>query len=324
MKKRVLLTSTSFQDTPGAHHTLLDSCGWEVVTARGPLSEANITALVGDFDGIICGDDAFTRAVLEKARPRLQFLSKYGIGVDRIDIEAASELGLPVFFTPGVNHTTVAEHTLLLMLALSRQLVTLASATQLGEWRRLTGHEIAGKRLGIIGLGRIGREVAKRAHAFGMKITAMDHHWDEDFCQHYAIERAENIEALLPKVDVLSLHCNLSESTRNLLNANSLATMKSDALVINCARGEIIDTEAMVQALASGTIGGYGTDVLDEEPPRPDHPLLKQPRCLCTPHIGSRTHESVVRQASMAINNLKNAFEGKAPLAQVNQVPISR
>ena len=117
---RVLITTTSLQDTPGSHHDLIAEAGWEVQTARGPLPEEEMLKLVGEFDGIICGDDVYSKAVLEKARPRLKFLSKYGIGVDKIDVAAATEMGLPVFFTPGVNHTTVSEHVFALLLALHR------------------------------------------------------------------------------------------------------------------------------------------------------------------------------------------------------------
>ena len=123
MKPRILLTTTSFQETPGEHHTKLAATGWEIVTARGPLSEADTLALIGDIDGYICGDDLITRAVLEKARPRLKVLSKYGIGVDKIDVKSCTEFGIPLLFTPGVNHTTVAEHTFLLLLALEKNLL---------------------------------------------------------------------------------------------------------------------------------------------------------------------------------------------------------
>ena len=115
---KILLTTTSFQDTPGAHHDLLKQTGWEIITARGPLNEADTLALVGDVDGYICGDDAITRQVLEKARPKLKVLSKYGIGVDKIDVKSCTEFGIPLLFTPGVNHTTVAEHNFMLLLAL--------------------------------------------------------------------------------------------------------------------------------------------------------------------------------------------------------------
>jgi len=135
---RILVTTTSFQDTPGDHHQALADTGWEIVTARGPLSEEDTLAAVGDVDGYICGDDLISRAVLEKARPRLQVLSKYGIGVDKIDVAACTEMGLPLLFTPGVNHTTVAEHTFLLLLALEKHLLFHTDSTRSGGWQRQT------------------------------------------------------------------------------------------------------------------------------------------------------------------------------------------
>jgi len=322
---RILLTTTSFQDTPGEHHSLLAATGWEVVTARGPLCEADTLAIVGDVDGFICGDDAITRAVLKKASPRLKVLSKYGIGVDKIDVECCTELGIPLLFTPGVNHTTVAEHTFLLLLALEKHFLFHTDSTRSGGWNRKTGRELAGKTLGIIGMGRIGREVAIRARAFGMKVIGYDLYWDEPFAAEHAVTRATTLDDLLAAADSISLHTNLTPETRDLIRAETIAKMRPGVLILNCARGEIVHTADMAAALQSGRVGGYGTDVLDEEPPRPDHPLLKLPTCLITPHIGSRTSESVQRQAVAAVTNLIRAMHGEQPLAQINpQVPVRK
>jgi D-3-phosphoglycerate dehydrogenase len=322
---RVLLTTTSFQDTPGGHHDLLAGTGWEIIRARGPLNEADTLALVGDIDGYICGDDAITRRVLEKARPRLKVLSKYGIGVDKIDVKAATEFGLPVLFTPGVNHTTVAEHTFLLLLALEKNFLFHTDSTRANGWKRRTGHELLEKTIGIIGLGRIGKEVAVRARAFGMNVIAHDLYWDEKFALAHQVHRAGNLDEVYAVSDYLSLHTNLTPETRDLISAKSFPKMKKGVLILNCARGEIVHTGDMVAALHSGQVGGYGTDVLDTEPPAPDHPLLKLPNVVCTPHIASRTHESVVRQATAAVQNLILALRGEKPVAQVNpEVPVRR
>lgn len=321
---RILVTTTSFQDTPGSHHQLLAQTGWEIVRARGPLSEEQILALVGEIDGLLCGDDALTARVLDKALPRLRVISKYGIGVDKIDVEAATQRGLPVLFTPGVNHTTVAEHTFCLLLALVRQLVPSANSTAAGQWKRLTGHEIFGKQMGIVGLGRIGKECALRAKAFGMPVLAFDKYYDEAFSQTHGLQRAESLAQIFRECDVISLHTNLTDETRNMVNAATLATCRPGVILLNCARGELVESEALAEALHSGRVGGYGADVLEEEPPRPDHPLLRAKNTIITPHIGSRTHESVQRQADMALRNLILALNGEKPLAQVNQVPILR
>ena len=315
---RILLTTTSYQDTPGPHHDLLASSGAEVVCARGPLSEKSMLKYAGDYDAFLCGDDAISQAVIEKALPRLKIIAKYGIGVDKIDVDYATDRGIPVAFTPGVNHTTVAEHCFMLMLALSKKLIEHVEWTKQGLWKRETGNEIAGKTLGIIGLGRIGREMAIRANAFGMKVLAQDIYWPEAFAQEHHITRIENLDQLFSDSDFISLHTNLTPETQGLVNSASIQQMKNSAILINCGRGELVHVDDILLALRGNTLGGYGADVLDVEPADADHPLLSAPNCLITPHIGSRTHESVIRQATKATENLLMLLRGESPHAQVN------
>lgn len=319
---KILLTTTSFQDTPGQHQEMLEAAGFEVHRERGPLPESRMLELAGEFDAFLCGDDAITKAVIDKSLPRLQLISKYGIGVDKIDVAYASEKEIPVLFTPGVNHTTVAEHAFGLMLCLSKGFPEAATAARNGEWKRKTGHELMGKTIGILGLGRIGKEVAIRAKAFGMPVMAFDLYWDEAFAEEYGVTRCDTADEVIEKADVVSLHLFLSEETRDLINPERVARMKPGAYLINCARGELVDVKAVADALNSGHLGGYGTDVLDEEPPRADHPLLSAPNCVVTPHIGSRTYESVVRQGTKSVENLILALAGRKPRAQVNKAPI--
>ncbi len=315
---RVLLTTTSFQDTPGAHHAMLDGAGFEIVRERGPLPESRMLELAGQFDAFICGDDAITRQVLTKSLPRLRVISKYGIGLDKIDVKAATEFGIPVLFTPGVNHTTVAEHCFMLLLALEKNFLFSTDATRRGDWKRKTGHELYEKTIGIIGLGRIGKEVAIRARAFGMQVIAYDLYWDEAFASRLSVRRAASLDEIYANSDYITLHTNLTPETRDMICTASIAKMRKGVIILNCARGEIVKTSDMVAALDSGQVGGYGTDVLDVEPPPPDHPLPRHPNCIVTPHVGSRTYESVVRQASAAVTNLLNILSGKPPLAQAN------
>ena len=317
---KILLTTTSYQDCPGDHHALLDSTGAEIVRERGPLSEAQMLELAGDFDAFLCGDDEITQAVIEKSLPKLKVIAKYGIGVDKIDVAYATDKQIPVSFCPGVNHTTVSEHVFMLILALNKNLMEQANTTAAGGWKRMTGHEIMGKTIGIIGLGRIGREVAIRANAFGMKCVGYDLYWPEEFAKEQNIERADGVTQLLRASDIVSLHTNLTEETRDMISEATIKNMKDGATLINCGRGELTNTTDIAAALASGKLGGYGADVLDQEPPPADHPLLGAKNCIITPHVGSRTFESVQRQAGMATQNLVNLLKGEKALAQVNDV----
>lgn len=319
---KVLLTTTSYQDTPGPHHALLESVGVEVHCERGPLSESQMLELAGDFDAFLCGDDTITREVLDRSLPRLKIISKYGIGVDKIDVDGCTELGIPLTFCPGVNHTTVAEHTFGLLLGVYRHLLEQANAVRTGHWKRMTGHEIMGKTIGVIGLGRIGKEVVKRASAFEMNVVGLDLYWSDEFAEQYGVRRATEFKEVFEECDIISLHTNLTDATRNLIREDTLALMKPGVVLINCARGELVNSIDMARALENGTVGGYATDVLDQEPPEIDHPLLQAKNCLITPHIGSRTFESVERQAMMATENLILCLRGKSPLAQVNDVPV--
>ena len=176
-KPRILLTTTSFQDTPGEHHKLLAETGWEVITARGPLNEADTLALMGEFDGYICGDDMITAAVIEKALPRLKVVSKYGIGVDKIDVKTLTAKGIPLLFTPGVNHTTVAEHTFLLLLALEKNFFFHTDSTRSGGWKRETGRELRLRRA-LHGVRRLLEQ--RGASSEVLVVVCEDIHWAPD------------------------------------------------------------------------------------------------------------------------------------------------
>ena len=317
---KILLTTTSYQDCPGDHHALLESTGAEIICQRGPLSEAQMLELAGDFEAFLCGDDEITQAVIDQSLPKLKVIAKYGIGVDKIDVAYATKKNIPVSFCPGVNHTTVSEHVFMLILSLNKNLMEQANITASGGWKRMTGHEIMDKTIGIIGLGRIGREVAIRANAFGMNCIGYDLYWPEDFADELNIQRADDIVQLLCSSDIISLHTNLTEETRDMICEDTIKYMKDGATLINCGRGELTNSRDIAAALESGKLGGYGADVLDQEPPAEDHPLLGAKNCIITPHVGSRTFESVQRQAFMATQNLVNLLKGEKALAQVNDV----
>jgi D-3-phosphoglycerate dehydrogenase len=318
---RILLTTTSFQDTPGKHHDVLTQSGFETVRARGPLSEQQMLDLIGQgggFDGFLNGDDKITPRVIDVALPRLKVIAKYGIGLDSIDVKYATSKRIPVLFTPGVNETTVAEHTIGLMIAVAKNFWFHMQTVKQGQWKRQTGSELYQKTLGIMGLGRIGKEVVKRAGALGMTCIGHGNHWDEAFAKQYKLERISTRGEVLRRADVVSLHMNLTAETRGFINKQTLGLMKPGAILINTARGGLIIEQDVADACKSGELLGYGADVLETEPMKTPHVFQEVDNILVTPHIGSRTNESVQRQGLRAANNLVNFLNGNPDYIQAN------
>ncbi len=319
---KILLSTTSFQDTPGKHHDILKESGFEVVKARGPLNEQQMLDLIrdnGGFDGLLNGDDALTAKVIDALLPKLKVIAKYGIGLDSIDVKYATSKKLPVLYTPGVNETTVAEQTIGLMIALAKHFYFHIQAVKNGQWKRKTGHELFGKTIGLVGLGRIGQEVVKRAVAFGMKPIAFGHYWDEKFATEYRIERMATLEELLRQSDVVSLHTHVTPQSRGMINRKTIELMKPEAMLINTARGALVNEQDVAEACKSGRLWGYATDVLEKEPIQAPHPFQGIENIIVTPHIGSRTFESVQRQGVRAALNIVNFLKGDKDYVQANK-----
>lgn len=322
---KILLTTTSYQDTPGPHHDLLARSGLEVVRARGPLTEQQMLDLIranDGFDGFLNGDDHITAKVIDAAlaaKTRLRVIAKYGIGLDSIDVKYATSRKLPVLFTPGVNHTTVAEHTFGLMIAIAKHFWPHIRSTKKGEWKRITGNELFGKTIAVLGVGRIGKEVIKRAVAFEMKPVGFDKFMDQEFARQYGVKVAATADEAIRDADIVSLHMNLDESNRGFINRDRIAKMKKGAILINTARGGLVVEKDVAEACKSGHLLGYGTDVLEKEPQPPDHPFRDIDNIIVTPHVGSRTFESVERQAMRATLNIVNYLKGDKDYIQANE-----
>jgi D-3-phosphoglycerate dehydrogenase / 2-oxoglutarate reductase len=324
MSPRILVTTTSFLDTPGPHVQELNATGFEIVKARGPLNEMQLLKVLeteGEFEGFIIGEDEFTGKVIDRIAPRAKVISRYGVGLDKIDLEAASRHGISVANTPGVNHTTVTEHTFGLLLSILRHIPEQNEWMHQAQWRRLTGTELAGKKLGILGFGRVGREVAKRAMAFGMNVLIYNSSWSTDHANYISrlntlfadpvfdeypptVKHVSSLEEVLAMSDVISLHMNLTKNNVHFLNARRISQCKRGVIVLNVSRGGLIDQVALADAIRSGYVKGFGADVLEVEPVTPDNPLLGLANVHLTPHVGSRTRESVVRQGLAAVRNL--------------------
>jgi len=303
---KILLTTTSFQDTPGKHQDLLYEQGYEIDTLRGPVKAEVLSPIISQYDGIICGDDEINEDVIRAGKNgKLKVISKYGIGLDKIDLDSAKKYGVPVTNCPGVNHITVAEHVFALILSFLKNICLEYNITNVGGWERLIGHEIYGKTIGIIGLGRIGKEVAIRSKAFGLKVIANDFVIDEIFNKEHEIHVSKTIEEIFEKSDIVTLHMNLTKENRKCISIDLIINhCKKGLILVNTARGELVDLDGIIYGIENKIIGGYLTDVLDSEPMPKNYPLTNYDNVIITPHIGSRTFESVERQGLMTVNNL--------------------
>jgi D-3-phosphoglycerate dehydrogenase len=271
-----------------------------------PLKEDELIPLLVDVDGVIAGLDEFGEKVL-KSSNRLKVISRYGVGIDNIDIEAAKRLGIFVINTPDVNTQAVADLTFGLILSVSRKIPQSHQSTRKGRWERFIGREVYGKRLGIIGLGRIGKAVANRAKGFEMEIIAYDVQRDESFAETLEIKFLP-LDDLLMEADFVTLHCGLNPQTKGLIGPRELGLIKETAYLINTARGELVDERALYEALKEGKIAGAGLDVYEQEPPF-ESPLLSLENVVTTGHIAAYTDETIKEMALASVKNLLSALE---------------
>lgn len=258
------------------------------------LSEAELLPLVADAVALLVRSETkVTRQVLEAA-PKLRVVGRAGVGVDNVDVEAATQRGVVVMNTPGGNTITTAELSFAMILALARKIPQAHHTMVEGKWDRklFQGVELAGKTLGILGMGRIGGEVAKRARAFGMKVIGYDPFLTEARAQSLGIEMAGELDAVYREADFITVHMPVTEQTRGMLDAAAFAKMKPGVRIVNCARGEIIVEQDLIAALDSGKVAAAGLDVFITEPLAADHPFRKHPGLTLTPHLGASTAEA--------------------------------
>ena len=304
---KVLLTSTSFQDTPGKHQDLLYNQGFEIDTLRGPIPEAELLPIIADYDAVICGDDDYTAEVIKKGvLGKLKYISKYGVGLDRIDLEAAKRFGVPVTNCPGVNQVSVSEHVLALLFTFEKNVHLQYNSTKKGSWKRWVGNEVQGKTIGIVGLGAVGKELAKKAIALGMRVHAFDLTKDLSFLKSYPeVIFVDNLESIYAEAEVISLHLPHTPQTEKMINKEVVfEKLKKHPILINTSRGMLVDSQAVINGLKEGKLRGYLADVLAQEPMADNEVLRDVENIIITPHVGSRTFQSVERQGTMAVNNL--------------------
>jgi D-3-phosphoglycerate dehydrogenase len=308
---KILVTPASFKQ--GASLSVMDrlkSFADELVfnTKGKPLTEDELIAALKGCDGCIAGLDPFSRNVIESA-DALKVISRYGTGIDNVDVAAAGEKGIIVCRTPGVNSQAVAELAITMMLCLARQVPMLDRKTREGHWVRSVGVELHKKTLGILGLGAVGRRTARIAAGFSMNVLACDPNMDTGYAKDSGIQTVD-FDMLLRESDFLSLHLPLKPDTRHIISAEAMRRMKKGAIIINTARGGLIDEAAACELIKSGHLDGLGLDVYEEEPPQ-NSPLFGLENVVFTPHTAAHTTEATAGMASMSVENLINAIKNE-------------
>lgn len=312
MSKKVLVT----HQLPGEGiHELAQHCEMNVWMGPGLMSPAALREELAGCQGLVCLlTDRLDRDLLD-SMPGLEFVSSMAVGVDHVDVEAFTERGIPVGHTPGVLVETTADTAFALLLASARHLVEADHFVRMGNWSPenawspdfFTGKDVGGATLGIIGLGEIGQAVARRAQGFGMQVLG----WNRTPREIDGVDNVD-MEELLLRSDFVSVHVALKEETRNLLDARRIAMMKPGAVLVNTARGGIVDEAALAEALGSGHLYAAGIDVFEQEPINADNPLLEHANTVLTPHIGSATSMTRAKMADIASYNALAALKGQA------------
>ncbi len=315
--QRVLITP-EFLSPGDPVDQLLREHGFKTVhdTYLRPRSHEELVELFADVDGAIIASDEVSEAVMDAA-PRLRVIARPGVGYDSVDVRAATERGIVVCNMPGVNSTAVAELTIAQLLLCARRIPPNIDDVRSGSWRRMEGRELRGATLGLIGLGAIGKAVARLATCFGMSVLAHDKQQDPEFADRHGV-RYVGIEELLRSSDYVSLHVFLDASTRHLIDGSKLALMKPTAHLLNTARGPVVDEAALYQALREGAIAGAALDVVEVEPLPADSPLRQLRNVYITPHIGGVTREARDRSGLGSAHNVLNVLAGGHPANVVN------
>lgn len=293
--------------------TLAAAHGIRVLPTTPYLPAAELEAIIRaeQPDAIIVRQGELTRPMIE-ASAKLRVIAKHGVGYNSIDIQAAADRGIPVSIAVGANAQSVAEHALALMLSVARQTALLDARMRDGHWDKSSanGIELYGKTLGLVGLGSIGSILMDLVGPLRMKVKVFDPYL-KALPQRSNVEREEDFDRLLSESDIISLHCPLTEANRNLIGAAQFARMRPGSILINTARGELVDTDALVQALGERRIAGAGLDTFNPEPPPADSPLWGLPTLVATPHVGANTAEARDRVGVVAVGQVLDAWGGK-------------
>ncbi|MEF3254850.1 MAG: phosphoglycerate dehydrogenase, partial [Deferribacterales bacterium] len=289
------------------------------VDVKPGIKNSDLKPIIGNYDAVITRSGTTVTADLIENPGRLKIIGRAGVGLDNVDIEAASRKGIVVMNAPTGNTLAATELTMAMMLAAARKLPLANQSLKSGEWdrKRFMGIQLYNKFLGIVGLGRIGSNVAIRAKSFGMKVIAYDPYIKKSKADSLGVKLYENLEDLLKEVDVITFHTPLTKETHNMITSKEISLMKDGVIIINCARGGIVNENDLYEAVKSGKVFAAGIDVFEEEPPK-DNKLLTLDNVFVTPHIGANTHEGQKGVAVIIAENVKNALYGKSYINAVN------
>jgi D-3-phosphoglycerate dehydrogenase len=314
---RLLVTPTSYGKNDLRLKTELEAQVGEVIynPTGKPLASAEVEQLLPGVDGYIAGLDGIDANAL-RAADRLKVISRYGVGIDNVDLDAARSRGIIVTNTPGANSISVAELALGLILALARQIPEAVEAVHQGKWPRYAGISIEGKTIGILGLGAIGKQLARRLASFDCKLLAFDPYADQAFAKDNHVELT-SMEEVISRSDFISLHLPLLHETCGLVNAAFLSQMKPGSFVVNTSRGEVVDEGALLEALQSGHLKGAGLDAFTVEPPDPHNPLLSLPQVIATPHLGAQTDGATSNMGWFALRDCLAVLKNEDPKYRV-------
>ena len=314
----VLVTSTTFGMQDPALRSELERMVGDARYSpeKRPLTAPELTSLVKGIDGWIAGLDEINASVIAAA-DRLKVIARYGVGFDRVDVAAATKRGIVVTHTPGANSAAVAELTIGLMLALARRICQANQAVRSGQWPRNSGVGLAGKTMGLVGFGSIGREVARRLSAFGCRVLVADPYVSPEVVSGCGVSLM-SLDELLPVSDFVCLHMAATPLTAGMVNDSFLRKMKPGAFLVNTARGELIDEAALGHAIESGRLRGVALDCFCKEPPGIDHSLLRLPQVIVSPHTGAHTDEALNAMGRMALDACLAVLRGERPAHVVN------
>ena len=314
---RLLVTPTSYGKNDVRLKTELEAQVSEVIynPTGKPLKSAEIAHLLPGIDGYIAGLDGIDANALKTA-DRLKVIARYGVGIDNVDLAVAREKGIVVTNTPGANSVSVAELALGLMLALARQIPEAVEAVHQGKWPRYSGISLEGKTIGILGLGAIGKQLARRLTGFDCRIMAFDPFADAAFANENQIELT-TMDDVIEQADFISLHLPLLPETRGMVNETFLNKMKKGSFLINTSRGEAVDEDALLKALQRGHLKGAGLDAFTVEPPDPANPLLQLPQVVVTPHLGAQTDGATSNMGWFAMKDCLAVLRGEEPVYRV-------